>query len=55
MIVWSTDTQTGNSAISTADSGTYSSQFLNTTTIQFDRFNDEANSANLDWFTIEFQ
>lgn len=55
MIVWSNDTQTGNSAISTADSGTYSSQFLNTTTIQFDRFNDEANSANLDWFTIEFQ
>lgn len=55
MIISSYQVETGDSASATQDSGTYSSIFTNSTTIQFDRAVQENNAANISWFAVQFQ
>ncbi|HMZ61022.1 MAG TPA: hypothetical protein PL048_19755, partial [Leptospiraceae bacterium] len=55
MIMYSTQTATGDSAATTQDSGTYSSIFLDSVTIQFERANAESNIGGISWTAIQFQ
>lgn len=55
MIICSYQVEDGDTAITTQDSGTFSSNFLNSTTIQFDRFNAESNRSIITWFAIQYQ
>jgi hypothetical protein len=55
MIVSSYQIETGDSAVTTQDSGTFSSSFLDSTTIQFSRGNAETNASIISWFAVQFQ
>ena len=55
MIVWSNDTSSGDTAVASQDSSTYSGSFNSSSQLQFDRHNDENNQATIDWFAVEFQ
>ena len=54
MIIYSCQTATGDSPSTTQDSGTFSSIFLNSSTIQFERANAESNIAKISWTAIQF-
>lgn len=54
MIIYSCQTETGDSPQATQDSGTYSSIFLNSSTIQFERASAESNTAKISWTAIQF-
>ena len=55
MIISSYKVETGSGPTATQDSGTFSSIFNNSTTIQFDRALQENNVAVISWFAIQFQ
>ncbi|HNF56451.1 MAG TPA: hypothetical protein PLI49_19560 [Leptospiraceae bacterium] len=55
MIIFSNQVEDGDSPATTQDSGTFSSNFLDTTTIQFSRYNAESNQAIVSWYAIQFQ
>ncbi len=55
MIVISYRVETGNTPEATQDSGTFSSIFLNSTTIQFDRFLQENNICEITWYAVSYQ
>lgn len=55
MIVSSYRVDTGDAPATTQDSGTFSSYFLDSSTIQFERASAESNSANISWFAVQFQ
>lgn len=55
MIVMSNRIQTGDSGVTTQDSGTYYARFNSSTQIDFARFNDEGNSGSISWFAVQFQ
>ncbi|GEM_PF-1555223 len=55
MIVFSNQIELGSGGDLTQDSGTFSSVFNNSTTIQFQRAGAESNSAIISWFAVQFQ
>jgi hypothetical protein len=55
MIISSYKVETGSGPTATQDSGTFSSIFNNSTTIQFDRALQENNVAVISWFAVQFQ
>ena len=55
MIVSSYQVETGDAATTTQDSGTFSSYFLDASTIKFERANAEANACIISWFAVQFQ
>lgn len=55
MIVFSNQIELGSGTDLTQDSGTFSSVFNNSTTIQFQRASAESNSAIISWFAVQFQ
>lgn len=42
-------------SVNDQDSGTFSSFFLNSTSIQFDRFAGDINAGEISWYTVQFQ
>jgi hypothetical protein len=55
MIAMTYRVETGNSPEATQDSGTFSSIFLNSTTIQFNRAVPENNICEITWFAVTYQ
>jgi hypothetical protein len=55
MIISSYQIEVGTVGTTSQDSGTFSSYFLDSSTIQFDRFNAESNACIISWFAVQFQ
>ncbi|HRG76119.1 MAG TPA: hypothetical protein PLX69_16280 [Leptospiraceae bacterium] len=55
MIVFANQVETGDSLVTTQDSGTFSATFLNSSIIRFERDKSEVNVAKISWFAVQFQ
>lgn len=55
MIVFANQVETGDSPVTTQDSGTFSATFLDSSTIRFERDKSEVNVAKISWFAVQFQ
>lgn len=55
MIVSSYQVDNGDAPATTQDSGTFSSYFLDSSTIKFERASAESNGAKISWFAVQFQ